>query len=337
MIVTGLGLEPEAPYESLRRLAEVARAPVIATPKAKGSVPEDHPLFAGTVGLTRRDPVYEILDEADCILAVGFDVVELVKPWDQTAPLVWIAPWQNQDPVLPSCAEFVGPVAPILQQLANLFWATDESWGARRVERFHRKASDLALATARPGLISPQSVLRLVRQAVPRDAIFATDVGSHKILSCLTWSCYAPNSFLVSNGLSCMGYSLPAAIAASRARPGQPVVCTTGDAGISMTLGELGVLSRLDTPVIVVVFKDGALDLIRSHQIRSGQQPFGTEFNPPEFGKIAEAYGLRAWTVSSEPELGQAVEIAVAQQKPALIEVLIDPMLYPTRPKTSSR
>ncbi len=103
-----------------------------------------------------------------------------------------------------------------------------------------------------------------------------------------------------------------------------------------MALGELAVLTRLGTPVIVLVFKDGALDLIRSHQIRSGKQPFGTEFNPPIFAGIAEAYGIRAWTVSSEPELGAALEIAVAQQKPALIEALIDPLSYPTRPTSNS-
>ena len=84
-IVAGLGLEPERPYELLRRLAEAAGAPVISTPKGKGSLPDDHPLAGGTIGMTRSDPAYKILDEADCILAVGFDAVELVKPW--TKPL----------------------------------------------------------------------------------------------------------------------------------------------------------------------------------------------------------------------------------------------------------
>ncbi|MCJ7602934.1 MAG: thiamine pyrophosphate-binding protein, partial [Desulfobulbaceae bacterium] len=75
VLVVGLGLEPEKPYAALRQLAETAHAPVIVTPKAKGSLPADHPLAAGTIGLTRTDPAYEILDEADCIVALGFDVV----------------------------------------------------------------------------------------------------------------------------------------------------------------------------------------------------------------------------------------------------------------------
>nr|HRJ45689.1 thiamine pyrophosphate-binding protein [Caldilineaceae bacterium] len=91
VILAGLGLEPEAPYAALQELAEAAHAPVIVLPKAKGALPDDHPLSAGSLGLTRTDPVYEILDEADCVLAVGFDVVELVKKWQHPAPLLWIA------------------------------------------------------------------------------------------------------------------------------------------------------------------------------------------------------------------------------------------------------
>ena len=111
VILAGLGLEPEAPYDALRTLVEAANAPVIVSPKGKGALPDDHPLSAGVIGLTRSDPVYEILDEADCVIAVGFDVVELVKPFslplvgeDETgegtanAPLIWIANWPNRGP-----------------------------------------------------------------------------------------------------------------------------------------------------------------------------------------------------------------------------------------------
>ena len=92
LILAGLGLEPQRPYAALRALAEAMQAPVVVTPKAKGGLPDDHPLAAGTLGLTASDPAYALLDEADCLLAVGFDVVELVKPWRQPAPLIWLGP-----------------------------------------------------------------------------------------------------------------------------------------------------------------------------------------------------------------------------------------------------
>jgi acetolactate synthase-1/2/3 large subunit len=130
-----------------------------------------------------------------------------------------------------------------------------------------------------------------------------------------------------------MGFALPATIAASLALPKQPVVCFTGDAGLAMVMGELGLLARLQTPVIVVVFNDAALDLIRSHQVRTGHPVYGTEFISPDFVRLAGAYGLDAHRVTTEAACAEAVQAAVASGRPTLIEAMIDPVSYPTTPK----
>ena len=140
--------------------------------------------------------------------------------------------------------------------------------------------------------MSPEQVLTALREALPEETLVSVDVGSHKILACLDSPMSLPNRFLVSNGLSSMGYGLPAAIAAGLAFPGTPALCLTGDAGLAMALGELGTLAEAGGPVLVVVFKDDALDLIRSHQRRAGLPPFGTEFRGPDFARIAEAHGM---------------------------------------------
>ena len=333
VILAGLGLEPERPYEALRALAEAANAPVITTPKGKGALPDDHPLSAGTIGLTRADPVYEVLDEADCIVAVGLDVVELVKPWDQTAPLLWLAPWQNEDPAIAAEVELVGQMAPALQQLADSDFVPDPAWGAARVRAFKDKVAQGTLPAPAPNRLLPQTVFEAARAALPAEAAAAVDVGSHKIFGSLTWPTLRPNGFFVSNGLSCMGFALPATIGASLARPDQPVVCFTGDAGLSMVVGELGVLAGLDLPVIVVVLNDAAIDLIRSHQVRSGYPVFGTEFTPPNFAQIGAAYGIASYRVATEAELSETIRQAVASGRPALIEAMIDPISYPTTPE----
>lgn len=335
-IVAGLGLEPERPYEALRRLAETAGAPVISTPKAKGSLPDDHPLAGGTIGLTRTDPAYRILDEADCVLAIGFDAVELVRPWDQTAPLLWIAPWENRAPILPARAEVVGPIAPALVKLCHAAWMTVPDWGQSRVRRQREDLAREVLPPPASARVLPQDVLNSLQQKAPRDAIVTTDVGSHKILTSLTWRSYAPNSFLLSNGLSCMGFGLPAAIAASLVNPSRQVICVTGDAGLAMALGELGVLARAGTRVLVVVLNDGALDLIRSQQLKAGRPPYGTEFENPDFVRIAEAYGLTAARVDQERELEREIHAAFERAEPTLLEVMIDPVGYPTTPKRTA-
>jgi acetolactate synthase-1/2/3 large subunit len=174
--------------------------------------------------------------------------------------------------------------------------------------------------------------LRVLRENLGHDALITTDVGSHKILACLEWPAFVPNRFLVSNGLSSMGYSLSAAIAAGLVLGDTPVVCTIGDAGLLMAMGELSTLARLKVPVTVLVFKDHALDLIRSHQQRSGKTPFATEFIAPDFVQIATAHGIPAMSVSTEDELNSALNRLLTSRKPSLIETMIDPSTYPTTP-----
>jgi len=333
VIVVGPGLEPEQPYASLCELAIAANAPVIVTPKAKGALADDHPLAAGVIGLTRTDPAYALLDEADCIIAVGFDVVELVKQWAQPAPLIWIAPWANVDPALPAQVEFVGAMAPVLEQLADSEYATSPAWGANRVAAFRHKLAQCTLPAPAADRLLPQQVLATLRSHLQRDTLLAVDVGSHKILSSLEWPTYTPNRFLVSNGLSCMGFALPSAIGASFALGGQPTVCLTGDAGMAMVMGELAVLAQWQLPVIVVVLNDSAIDLIRSHQVRAGKPVYGTEFPSPNFAQIATAYGLAAARVTNEAEYAAALTTALASGHPMVIEVMLDPSSYPTTPR----
>ncbi|MEZ4868334.1 MAG: thiamine pyrophosphate-binding protein [Caldilineaceae bacterium] len=331
LILAGLGLEPEGPYTWLHEFSTAANAPVIVTPKAKGALADDRPLAAGVIGLTRTDPVYSLLDETDCIVALGFDVVELVKPWQHPAPLIWVAPWANTDPVVPAAVELVGPLSEILQQLTDSDFATAPEWGASRVASFRAQQARHPLPVAVSGRVLPQQLLDALREALPRTTLMAVDVGSHKIFSSLEWPTYTPNRFLLSNGLSSMGFALPSAIGASLAL-GEPTVCLTGDAGMAMVLGELGVLAELQAPVIVVVLNDSAIDLIRSHQVRAGKPVYGTEFRSPNFSQIAAAYDINAQRIEHVDACTPAIEAALASGGPALLEVMLDPSSYPTTP-----
>jgi len=333
LILAGLGLEPERPYSTLRALAETAQAPVIVTPKAKGALPDDHALSAGTVGLTRSDPVYALIEEADCLIAAGFDVVELVKPWQHPAPLIWAAPWENRDPAIPAAAEIVGSLHAALTELTRGTFSTAPDWGAPRVAAFHAATRRHPLPAPAPGRLLPQTVLAALRRHAPADAFLTVDVGSHKIHSSLEWPALMPNRFLVSNGLSCMGYAISAAIGAALAAPGTPAFCLTGDAGLAMNMGELATLARCGVSVTVVVLNDGAIDLIRSHQRQAGKPVFGTEFSPIHLAQAARAFGLSAHRVMDETQLDAALARQLRRAQPGLIEVMLDPISYPTTPR----
>lgn len=331
IVVAGLGLEPQAPYEALKCLIEAGDIPTIVTPKAKGALSADHPLFAGTFGLTRDDPVEQVLAETDCVLAVGLDVVELVKPWVHPEPMIWVAPWENRDPTLPAEAELIGSMEFYLEQLSSASFSTESGWGKRRLEAHHKEFENISLCAPKKGMLRPQDVLNVLSETLPRETILSTDVGSHKILYSLEWPTYLPNRFLVSNGLSSMGFALPAAAAAALHYPDAPVVATVGDAGLLMQLGDLNLLKELKLPVLVVVFKDDALDLIRSHQNRAGKATFGTEFDAPDFVSIAEGFGIAAERISEVGSLLQATNGWLHKREdPFLLEILIDPASYPT-------
>lgn len=329
IIVAGLGLEPNRPYQQLGRLAESLNAPLIDTPKSKGALSADHPLFAGTVGLTRDDPVYDLLDEADCIAAIGFDVVELVKPWDYEKPLIWIADWSNHDPQIACDVELVGAVGEILNALGEAKAKTLSDWGAERVRQFRQQLNRRILPAPAAGRLLPQTFMTSLRENAPDDIILTTDVGSHKIFTALEWRARLPNRYFVSNGLSAMGFGLSSAIAAAEIT-GQPVVCITGDAGLAMVMGELGLLVERRLPVIIALMNDAALDLIRSAQIRRGRQAFGTEFDNPDFEYIAKAYGIAYRKVESRQDCDEAISAGLARPAPMLIDVMIDPIGYPT-------
>lgn len=329
VVVAGLGLEPEAPYRALRRFAERLGAPVLSTPKAKGALPASHPLGSETIGLTRTDPGYDLIAEADRVVAVGMDVVEVVLPWSAPAPVLWVAPRRDRIGAAAAEQALIGPVGATLAQLTERL-REPRSWGARRAAHYRqarRSRSRAAADRAAAGTIAPQEVLREARAALPPDAVVATDVGSHKILAALEWDAELPNRYLVSNGLSVMGFG-PAAAAGAALAGRAPVLCVTGDAGLLMCAGGLATLARLSTPVLLVVLVDGALDLIRAHQRRAGAQPFGTEFPAPDAARIGAAFGLPAVTVGAAAEL--RAELARALQRPgaSVIGVRIDPACY---------
>ena len=138
----------------------------------------------------------------------------------------------------------------------------------------------------------------------------------------------APNRILISNGLSTMGFALPAAIGAALLSPADPVLAITGDAGLLMCLGELRTAAREGLRVVVVVMADGELSLIRIKQDRRRLRPDGVRIGDVDWRRTAEALGLHSASASDEEGLRNALEAALGAGGPSLIEVRIDPSAY---------
>ena len=156
------------------------------------------------------------------------------------------------------------------------------------------------------------------------------DAGAHMLAVMPLWEVDEPGRLLISSGLATMGFALPAAIAAALCSPGQPVVAFTGDGGLGMTLAEIETAVRLRLRIVVIVFNDATLSLIKIKQRPAGQG--GTEavdYGPVSFAGVATAMGAASAAAGTEAELVPALEAALRRDGPTVIDVAVDPACYP--------
>jgi acetolactate synthase-1/2/3 large subunit len=320
----------------LAALAEQAGLPVVVSPMAKGTLPEDHPYFAGVLDMAGHRVIWELLAGADLILAAGFDPVELISPWSVRTPVLHLDTTPNTDQVYASAHELVGHVGAMLRWLAAQ-WPGEPRWSETEVAAHRTRLRAAWRAGWAPGRLNPSDVVTIARQAAPPDAIVTTDVGSHKIMAGQVWQARTPRSVLMTNGLSAMGFGVPAAIAAKLTWPERPVIALVGDGGFAMTATEMRIAAALGLPVVVVVFTDNSLNRIELRQQAMGYPPTGTRIGGSDLAAMAEAMGcdgLRADTPAALEkalaDFGSRSRAAAGSSgaRPLVVEARIDPSQY---------
>lgn len=326
-VLAGIGAQRADANGALGRLAEQAGLPVVVSPMAKGVLGDEHPYYAGTLDMACNECVWEFLKGCDLLLAVGFDAVELIRPWQLAVPTVHIDATPNTDQIYPADAELVGDITATLDAITAA-WSGEPKWAAAAVRR-HREALRAAYYAGRvAGKLNPTDVVDAVREAAPRNAIATTDVGSHKLLVGQGWTAFEPRSVLMTNGLSSMGYALPAAIVAKLVHPGRPVVCFVGDGGLAMVQGELSVAASLGLDLLVVVFCDNSLNRIEIKQKNRHYPSWGTRIDAVDLEPLARAMGCEGIMVDSASALSRVLAGARPNDRPLLVGARIDPAQY---------
>jgi acetolactate synthase I/II/III large subunit len=327
-ILAGLDTRSTDAAAAVVRLAETLGAPVLTSYKAKGVIADDHPLAAGLA--TGAAAEARLLADADLILLAGFDPMELIpQRWRYACPVGLLAPGPYGNlPVEPAASAY-GNVAAGLATLAET--ARPSDWNHEEIAAF-RAAVDSGLDVPSDTGISPAALTRAVQAAFPAGTRAAVDAGAHMFAAMTFWRARAPHDVLKSNGLSTMGFALPAAIASTLAEPARPVVALTGDGGMSMMLAELATAARLGVPVKVVVYNDARLSLIDIKQQRRQEPSRGTRYPRTDFAAVAEGMGVAGFRAGPSPEGLQAVlaEFA-AHVGPALVDIAVDPSGYPAQ------
>jgi acetolactate synthase-1/2/3 large subunit len=328
VMVVGIGDISNAASQSIRAWATKARIPVLTTYRAKGVVDENSPWSAGAFGLSPVVDTHQqaFIDRADLLIAVGLDPVELrahwLPGWRSDLPMLAIDPRGQMDLCHSAKWDLRGPVGPIIEALDQ---ATGGStWTPKHVREHKANWAPMF----EDGADGPANTIRGIQRGLGPEGIVSVDVGAHRITASHVWHCTRPREMLQSNGFSTMGTGLPGAIAARIAVPDRPAVALCGDAGLWMSMGELGIVQDRDLDLVVVYLADRTLSLIALKQDRRSMPTCGVGFTNPDVRDLARAFGGVGVSVRGD----QAVEAAVRQGVQSgglhIIEAQIDASAY---------
>jgi len=331
LILAGLGVGNQTATEALVALAERLRAPVLTTYKAKGAIPDAHPLAAGPLaGGTLED---RLIGQADVLVALGLDTVELFpRPWPYPQPVLDL----SEDPASPRAfrpaLQIIGDLAASAQALADAGGraAPGPAWGAAAARAFKAEARRRLAAASGQGRrgIAPHRAVEIARSVAPPDTVVAVDSGAHMFLASFFWDAPGPRTYLCSSGHATMGYALPGALAAKLHAPGRPALAVIGDGGLLMVAGELATAAREKLPVVVLCINDETLTLIKIKQAAKKYPAAGVDIPGVDYARLAEAMGARGFLARDEHELSAALREAFACGAPAVVDARVDPRGY---------
>jgi len=304
----------------VRAVAGLTHAGVATTSMGKGVFPDDDPL---SLGIAFGKAAVTALAEADLCLAVGCRFTQIAtRNWQVRVPrnLVHI----DVDPAVidmhyPARVAVVGDASAALQAiLGDLQTGEAPDRGG-----WATKVAELRDADRRPD--SPEAELcRLLRRAIPREAIVVGDVAGLVYGMFQHFEAYQPAGFLYPAGYIAMGYGLPAAIGAQLARPEATVVCVAGDGSFSMSMIELATAAQNAIPVKLVILNNDCLGSIA--HFAGGDGPDlreVVELRNPDFVDLARAFRVAAKRTRSDDPAGleRALGWLLQEEGPALLEV----------------
>ena len=308
-------------------LAHTAHLPVIHTMMAKGVIRSDDPYAIGTIGIPQRDYQDILLDHADLLLCVGYDIVELAPSrltsgHEKTIIHVSTTAAHVNRCYLPA-VEVIGDMAETLRHLSQLTVRIQEPTYAFALrDEMHREYAPYAADAAYP--LKPQRILSDIRQVVQEGDVLLSDVGAHKMWIARHYQCDEPNACLISNGFATMGIAVPGALAAKLLRPNNRVLAVTGDGGFMMNCQELETAKREHLPFVTLIFNDSAYGLIQWKQHDRYGHANMTAFTNPDFVQLAQSMGCKGYRVERTDDLRAILNDAFRQDVPAVIDCPVD-------------
>jgi acetolactate synthase-1/2/3 large subunit len=328
VLLAGHGAVRGEAAAAVRRFAESLGMPVATTFHGKGVMPDDHPLALGAVGFMRHDYVNFGFDQADVIVAAGYELQEFdpvrINPRGETR-IIHIHRFPAEVDVHYDVA--VGLQADIGRCLDALAAAVtlDEPYssGSERIRDLLAEELDRGRVDDSFPL-TPARIVADTRQALRRNDIVLVDTGALKMWMARLYPTYEPNTCLISNGLSTMGWTVPGGIAAKIARPGANILVATGDGSFLMNSQEIETALRVGTPMVILVWVDDAYGLISWKMDLEIGHNVDTRFANPDFIAYAESFGATGYRITSAAELLPTLQRALSDATVSVIACPVD-------------
>jgi acetolactate synthase I/II/III large subunit len=349
LVYSGGGIVAAGAASELREFVELADAPTVNTLMGLGGLPSTHPNFISMPGMHGSYAANMAMSNTDLLIALGVRFDDRV-----TGRLAAFAPHakvihvdidpaeigKNRAPDVP----IVGDVKRVLTKLNKLLLdakaPVDEKLSAGRRAWWRQirewKAEHPLEPVKSDSEIKPQHLMAEIDRISQGDAVITSDVGQHQMWAAQLIRFNEPRLWLNSGGLGSMGFGLPAAIGAQFARPEKLVFSIVGDGGFQMSIPELATVASYGLPIKIVVMNNGYLGMVRQWQtLFYNNRLSAVELDCfPDAEKLAAAYGFKGRTIDKPWELAPALEEAVREPGPYLLNVKVTPFecVYPMVP-----
>ncbi len=346
LILAGHGVVIAEAWDELKALAEKAQIPVAWTLLGIGAIDEEHPLAYGYMGMHGWKHVNRAIQSADLLIAIGmrFDdrVTGSVKTYAPYARIIHadIDPAEIGKNVAVE-VPIVGDARNVLAGLTRLVHAVDPATRAEYLAQLKEWRAESEASSwhgsggAQSGVLTADLVVERIGDLTDHVATYVADVGQNQMWLARYTKFRRPRSHISSGGLGTMGFAVPAAMGAALGHPEAETWAVCGDGGFQMTSQELMTLSADKIPVKIALLDNKKLGMIRQWQeIVYGGNYHSSHLPGPDFIKLAEAYGIPAFKVSTPNEVDPAIKAAQSVDGPALIwfEIEQEQNVFPMMP-----